>query len=96
MHPFSVGFSENHPPMKSFLGAPINHRGRSLGSICLAKNEGSTGFSVEDEEILVMFASQASVAIANALRHDEERRVRDQAEAERRRLAALVESSPVG
>ena len=43
-----------------------------------------------------MFASQAAIAIGNALRHGEERRARDELETERRRLEALVESSPVG
>ncbi len=43
-----------------------------------------------------MFASQAAVAIVNALRHREEQRTKDQVETERRRLAAPVESSPVG
>ena len=95
-HSSSVGFPENHPPMKTFLGAPIRHRSEPVGSIFLTEKEGGEEFSEEDEEILVMFASQAAIAIVNALRHKEERRSRDQVETERRRLAALVESSPVG
>ena len=43
-----------------------------------------------------MFASQATIAIVNALRHKEEQQTRDQMETERRRLAALVDSSPMG
>ena len=39
---------------------------------------------------------QAAIAIGNALSYQEERRARDEMETERRRLAALVESSPVG
>ncbi len=95
-HSSSVGFPENHPPMKTFLGAPIRHRSEPVGNIFLTEKEGGEEFSEEDEEILVMFASQAAIAIVNALRHKEERRSRDQVETERRRLAALVESSPVG
>ena len=53
-------------------------------------------FSEEDEETLVMFASQAAIAIGNAQRYQEERRAMDELETERRRLEALVESSPVG
>ena len=30
-HPRSVGFPENHPPMKTFLGAPIRHLSKSFG-----------------------------------------------------------------
>ena len=62
----------------------------------LTEKEGGKEFSEEDEEILVMFASQAAVSIVNALRHREEKQTRDQVETERRQLAALVESSPVG
>ena len=95
-HSRSVGFPDNHPPVKTFLGAPISHQSEPVGNIFLTEKEGGREFSDEDEEILVMFASQAAVAIVNALRHREERQSRDQVETERRRLAALVESSPVG
>ena len=95
-HSRSVGFPENHPPMKTFLGAPIRHLGAPVGNIYLTEKEGGGEFTLEDEETLVMFASQAAVAIANAQRYGAERRARDEMETERRRLAALVESSPVG
>ena len=95
-HPHSVGFPENHPPMKTFLGAPIHHLGEPVGNIYLTEKEGAEAFSEEDEETLVMFASQAAIAIGNAVRYREEFRARDRMETERRRLAALVESSPVG
>ena len=95
-HSHSVGFPENHPPMKTFLGVPIRHLGEPVGNIYLTEKEGAEEFSEEDEETLVMFASQAAIAIGNALRHREEQRARDETETERRRLAALVESSPVG
>ena len=95
-HSRSVGFPENHPPMETFLGAPILHQGKPVGNIYLAEKEEGQEFSEEDEELLVMFASQAAVAIVNAVRHGEEQRARDQVETEGRRLAALVESSPVG
>lgn len=95
-HSRSVGFPENHPPMKTFLGAPIRHQSEPVGNIFLTEKEGGQEFSKEDEELLVMFASQAAVAIVNAVRHREEQQARDQVETERRRLDALVESSPVG
>ena len=82
--------------MKTFLGAPIRHLGEPVGNIYLTEKEGGGEFSEEDEETLVMFASQAAIAIGNALRYKEEQRARDEMETERRRLAALVESSPVG
>ncbi len=94
-HCRSVGFPENHPPMKTFLGAPIRHLGKPVGNIYLTEKEGGE-FSEEDEETLVMFASQAAIAISNVMRHEEEQQARNALETERRRLVALVESSPVG
>ncbi len=88
-HPKSVGFPEHHPPMRTFLGAPIRHLGEPVGNIYLTEKEDGRKFTLEDEETLVMFASQAAIAIGNALTH------RD-AEADRQRLEALVTTSPVG
>ncbi len=76
-----------------FLAAPVRHLGESVGTIALGKEksgqECSGEFSREDEETLVMFASQAALVIANARRHREERRARAG-------LETLVETSPVG
>ena len=95
-HSHSVGFPENHPTMKTFLGVPIRHLGEPVGNIYLTEKEGAEEFSEEDQETLIMFASQAAVAIGNALKYQEEQQARDEMETERRRSAALVESSPVG
>ena len=46
-HARSVGFPENHPPMKTFLGAPIRHLGEPVGNIYLTEKEGGE-FSEED------------------------------------------------
>ena len=88
-HPRSVGFPGHHPPMKTFLGCPIRHQGERLGNIYLTEKEGGREFSREDEDILVMFASQAALVIANARRHADERQARAD-------LEALVNISPVG
>ena len=88
-HPSSVGFPKDHPPMKTFLGTPVRHRGERLGNIYLTEKEGGQEFTPEDEETLVMFASQAAVVIANARRYTEEHRAKDD-------LEALVNTSPVG
>jgi signal transduction histidine kinase len=65
-HPKSVGFPPHHPPMHSFLGAPVRAMGRVFGNIYLAEKRSSPEFSKQDEEALVILASQAGVAIANA------------------------------
>ena len=88
-HPSSVGFPGNHPPMKTFLGAPIRHLGKPVGNIYLTEKEGGGEFTREDEDVLVLFAAQASMAIANALGH----RAEQQGRAD---LEALINVSPVG
>ena len=92
----SGGFPGIHPSMRPSLGAPVRYNDEPVGNIFLMEKEGGGEFSQEDEETLVMFASQAAIAIGNALRYQEERRAMDELETERRRLEALVESSPVG
>lgn len=88
-HPRSVGFPDNHPPMKSFLGMPIRNQGNHLGNIFLTEKEGEQEFSLEDEETLVLFASQAAYALSNARRYEELRRAKAD-------LETLVNISPVG
>ena len=90
-HTASMGFPEFRPPVpvSSFLAAPIRHRGESVGNIHVAKSEPGLEFSAEDEETLVMFASQAALVIANARRHRDELRARAD-------LEALIDTSPVG
>lgn len=95
-HERSVGFPDDHPAMKTFLGAPVRHLGEPVGNIYLTEKIGGEEFTPEDEEILVMFASQAAMAIGNAIRYRDERRARGEAETERLRLDTLVNASPVG
>ena len=73
-HPKSVGFPANHPPMRSFLGAPVQAMGRVFGNIYLTDKRSADTFSKEDEESLVILATQAGVAIANATLYEETRR----------------------
>ena len=60
-----------------------------IGNFFLGEKEGGLTFTDEDEEVLVLFASQAATAIANARTHQDEQRARAN-------LEALVETSPVG
>src|SRR5690242_18906782 len=72
-HPRSVGFPANHPPMRSFLGAPVQAMGRVFGNIYLADKRGQGEFSQDDEDAVVVLATQAGIAIANASLYDEVR-----------------------
>jgi signal transduction histidine kinase len=83
-HPQSVGFPPNHPPMASFLGAPIKARGKTFGNIYLTEKQSAPEFSEEDERALLILAAQAGVAIENA-------RLYEQGLKRERRLEAIRE-----
>ena len=85
----SLGFSTDLLPSRTFQGTPMRHRGVHVGNFYLVDKEGGKEFSDEDEEILVLFASQAASAIANARTYRAERLARAD-------LEALVDTSPVG
>ncbi len=88
-HPESVGFPENHPPMKTFLGMRIHYRGEHVGNIFLTEKAAEQEFTEEDEETIVMLASLAGTAISNARIYEQELRAKGD-------LEALVNISPVG
>ena len=85
----SLGFSADLLPSRTFQGTPMRHQGVHVGNFYLVDKEGGKEFSDEDEEILVLFASQAASAIANARTYRAERLARAD-------LEALVDTSPVG
>ena len=68
-HPNSYGFPPNHPPMRSFLGAPIVVRQEVFGNIYLTDKQSAEVFSDIDEELIVALAGAAAVAIENARLH---------------------------
>jgi len=61
----SVGFPPNHPPMRSFLGVPIRLGGVAFGNLYLAEKAGGEDFTEDDEELVMLLATQAGVAIEN-------------------------------
>jgi signal transduction histidine kinase len=74
--PRSAGFPPDHPPMRSFLGAPVTARGRVFGNIYLTEKQGAEEFEDQDERALVVLAAQAGVAVENAHLYEElEKRV---------------------
>ncbi len=92
-HIRSLGLPEPRLPggaalPKTFLAAPIRHRGERVGNIFLGKADTEHDFTSEDEETLVMFASQAALVIANARRYRDEQRARKD-------LETLIDTSPV-
>jgi signal transduction histidine kinase len=64
-HPAASGLPEGHPPMGSFIGAPIRVRGDVFGNLYLTEKRGGGSFSAEDEAAVVALAAVAGSAIAN-------------------------------
>ena len=90
----SMGLAEFRPPLPvgqvvPFLASPVFHRSQRVGNIFLADKDGGEAFTRADEEILVMFASQAALVIANARTYRDEQRARND-------LETLINTSPVG
>jgi signal transduction histidine kinase len=85
--PRAVGFPPNHPPMHSFLGAPVRALGQVFGNIYLTEKQDAGGFDDDDEAALVVLATQAGVAIENARLYAE----MQYAQRELRRLEVLEE-----
>ena len=93
-HIRSAGLPEFPPPLAagpviSFLASPMLHRGERVGNIYLAEKEYGEEFTQEDEETLVMFASQATIVVSYARRYRDERQSRTD-------LETLIDTSPVG
>ena len=85
----SLGFTEELTLSKTLQATPMRHRGAHVGHFFLGEKEQGQEFTEDDEEVLVLFASQAATAIANARTHRDEQRARAG-------LEALVDTSPVG
>jgi GAF domain-containing protein len=73
-HPMAVGFPENHPPMKTFLGVPIRVRDVVFGNLYLTEKSNGQDFNAADQELAIALAAAAGVAIQNARLFDESRR----------------------
>ena len=85
----TLGFSSDLMRSKTLQGTPMLHRGVHVGHFFLAEKEGGDEFTSADEEVLMLFAAQAAIAIANARTHRAEQRARAD-------LETLIETSPVG
>ena len=85
----ALGRSLEPVRIRSGQAAPMRHRGVQVGNFFLGDKEAGEEFTDEDEEVLVLFASQAATAIANARTHRAEQRARSD-------LAGLVDTAPVG
>ena len=85
----TLGFSADLMCSKTLQSTPMRHGDVLVGNFFLAAKDAGDEFTSADEEVLVLLASQAATAIANARAHRDERRARTD-------LETLVETSPVG
>ena len=88
-HVQSLGLSPELGVCQTLQCTPMRHRDVHVGTFFVGDKEGGEVFTGEDEELLVLLASQAAAAFVNARAHNDERRARAG-------LEALVEASPVG
>lgn len=92
-HPAATGFPPGHPPMRSFLGVPIERRRGVFGILYLTEKIGAPEFTAEDEHLARLLAAQTGAAVENARLHEESARLLEevqQLQRARERFFAMV------
>src|SRR6202171_3780752 len=86
--PDRVGQPKGHPPVRTFMGVPLQVGERVIGMIGVANKP--SGYTTDEERLLSTFANQVAVAIENARLYEDQRRAdREQVlRQERERIAA--------
>jgi signal transduction histidine kinase len=74
--PDRVGQPRGHPPVRTFLGVPLQVGERVIGMIGVA-NKPSV-YTADEERLLSTFANQVAVAIENARLYEDQRRMIDE------------------
>src|SRR5260370_1264238 len=73
-----VGQPRGHPPVRTFLGVPLQVGERVIGMIGVANKP--SGYTTDEERLLFTFANQVAVAIENARLYEDQRRMIDELE----------------
>jgi GAF domain-containing protein len=89
-HPMSYGFPPRHPPMGTFLGVPVLIRGEVWGNLYLTEKAGGEPFDAGDEQVAMILAEWAAIAIANARLYEGVEQRRGELERVVRRLEATT------
>jgi GAF domain-containing protein len=76
--PDRVGQPRGHPPVRTFMGVPLQVGTRVIGMIGVA-NKPSV-YTSDEERLLFTFANQVAVAIENARLYEDQRRMIDELE----------------
>jgi signal transduction histidine kinase len=80
-----VGQPRGHPPVRTFLGVPLQVGERVIGMIGVANKP--SGYTIDEERLLSTFANQVAVAIQNARLYEDQRRMIDELEVLHRDLS---------
>jgi two-component system sensor histidine kinase DevS len=88
-HPRAYGFPAHHPPMRSFLGVPVVHRGKSVGNLYLTDKQDGGEFTEADQAIIELLASHVSIALQNARLYQASLERRHELQERNRELAAV-------
>ncbi len=89
-HPRSYGFPAGHPRMTTFLGVPVSVRGEAYGNLYLTDKAGGQEFTASDQQLVVVLAEWAAVAIDNARLYESVERRRAELERAVRGLEATA------
>ncbi|MFL5869805.1 MAG: GAF domain-containing protein [Solirubrobacterales bacterium] len=92
-HPRSYGFPAEHPEMTTFAGTPVMIRGEVYGNLYLTEKQDGQEFTDADEQLLIVLAEWAAIAIDNARSHTAIEARRGELERAVRGLEASVELS---
>ena len=83
------GSPQESAGIRGFLGVPIRHGGRAIGSLYLANRQGGGAFTVEDQQLVETLAARAGSSVEIARLYSAEGRARSW-------LQAVVDQMPEG
>ena len=95
-HSAFVGFPPGHPPMRTFLGAPIRSAGRVVGRLYLTGKTGGQVFTDDDTRTVQALADAVGMAVDNAQVFQQARRARQWLEAASNVTSELLGSGDTG
>jgi signal transduction histidine kinase len=76
--PDRVGQPRGHPPVRTFLGVPLQVGERVIGMVGVANKP--SGYTADEERLLSTFANQVAVAIENARLYEDQKQMIDKLE----------------
>jgi len=76
--PDRVGQPKGHPPVRTFMGVPLQVGDRVIGMIGVANK--TSVYTNDEQRLLSTFANQVAVAIENAHLYEDQRRMIDELE----------------